>query len=483
MKIDWAPEHRGGTPALEHGGGRFLARVVALLRIESPAEPELIRRIRIMERDIILPIKVAAIAMLVRSFFLSPSPWIGSVLGALEIAVESTQYFLYIYIAINLVMAAILLFMRRLPLGLVSWAVFVNCLVDGIFLGTLTLVTGGYDSFLYWLFLALIVRGAVSVPQGTSQLMLNLTLSTCYVFAGFIDMAVAENLNEEKRQLLDLSSPLDNATEPLVLRLFLLLLMIVCCYGVQVLLKRQREALEEAREFAMREGQLRSAGRLAAEFAHQIKNPLAIINNAAYSLDRAIRQGKGDVSQQISIIQEEVARSDRIITDIMGYAQLSEGRVEKLDVVEEIENAIQRVFPPGTDYPIKLEADLSRGIPPLLMQRRHFSEAVVNVLLNAREALEGSGGHILVRAHVATGNQIEVVISDDGSGIPPNVQERIFEAYYTTKPRGTGLGLATVKHNVELYGGKVKVESELGKGTTFVLRFPAKTLADDNNLE
>ena len=118
-----------------------------------------------------------------------------------------------------------------------------------------------------------------------------------------------------------------------------LLLTTICCSGLELLLERQRLAAEEAGEFAAREGQLRSAGRLAAEFAHQIKNPLAIINNAAFSLQRAARENKPAAPQQIEIIQEEVARVDKVITQIMGYAQLSEGRVEKLNVNEEIERA------------------------------------------------------------------------------------------------------------------------------------------------
>ena len=71
---------------------------------------------------------------------------------------------------------------------------------------------------------------------------------------------------------------------------------------------------------------------------------------------------------------------------------------------------------------------------------------------------------------------LRIAIRDDGPGIPPEKQEKIFEAYYTTKEKGTGLGLATVKHNVELYGGSVRIESGLGKGARFVLVFPAKAL-------
>src|SRR5262249_15533403 len=140
------------------------------------------------------------------------------------------------------------------------------------------------------------------------------------------------------------------------------------------LLQRQRQALEQAHEFAAREGQLRSVGRLAAEFAHQIKNPLAIINNAAYSLQRALREGKPIAPEQISIIQEEVQRSDRIITDVIGYAQLSEGHVETLNVVEELERAIEQVFPSAADFPIRVHRDYAGQFPPLLMQKRHASE-------------------------------------------------------------------------------------------------------------
>lgn len=451
---------------------RFPGRAAELLKIPAPDAPQLIDRITIMERDIVLPLKAAAIAMLLHSFYFTP--WFGKVLGTLEIAVETTQYFLWIYIGVNVVVASVLLGMRRLPLPLVSWVVFAMSLVDGIFLSALTVVTGGYDSTLYWLFLGLIVRGAVSVPRATSQIMLNLTLIACYVLAGLILIKVADYSGDD-REVLFPGTP-DNPAEPLLLRLVLLILMTICCYGVQVLMERQRREVEEAREFALREGQLRSAGRVAAEFTHQIKNPLAIINNAAFSLQRALKQGRPVSAEQIRIIQEEVERSDRIITEIMGYAQLSEGHVEKLNVIEALDTAIDRVFPPAVPFPIQVHREYGTGFPPLLMQPRHLSETFINVLQNAREALGDKGGNVFVAARCHSDYSVEVVIRDDGPGIPAEKQGKIFEAYYTTKAKGTGLGLATVKHNVELYSGTVQVDSELGKGARFVLVFPAKAL-------
>ena len=109
------------------------------------------------------------------------------------------------------------------------------------------------------------------------------------------------------------------------------------------------------------------------------------------------------------------------------------------------------------------------------MQRMHLSEAFVNLLQNAREAMSGRGNiHISVR--MGDNYSVLISIADDGPGIPQDRVGQIFEPYFTTKEKGTGLGLAIVKHNTELYGGTVAVESELGKGTRFSLQFPAKSV-------
>jgi two-component system NtrC family sensor kinase len=269
--------------------------------------------------------------------------------------------------------------------------------------------------------------------------------------------------------------PPEYPASPYVLRLTVLVLLTFCCYGVQVLVAQRRQADEEQKEFIARTAQVRAAGRMAAEFAHQIKNPLAIINNVTFSLQKGLKNGSPQFTKQVEIVQEEVAKADRIITQIMGYAQLSEGRVEKLSVIEELNRVIREIFPSDVPTGIRVERQYDGEFPSLLMQRRHFSESVGNLLQNAREALDRHG-HVLVRARCLEDYSVEVTVRDDGPGIPRDKLERIFEAYYTTKERGTGLGLAIVKHNVELYGGSVRVESELGKGTTFTLLFPAKTL-------
>ena len=115
------------------------------------------------------------------------------------------------------------------------------------------------------------------------------------------------------------------------------------------------------------------------------------------------------------------------------------------------------------------------SLPALLMQKRHLSGVLVNLLQNAREAMHGVG-RIDVSARYGKNDSVIISIADNGPGIAPDKIDKIFEAHFTTREKGTGLGLAIVKHNTEMYGGTVTVHSELGKGTRFTLEFPARIL-------
>jgi signal transduction histidine kinase len=451
----------------------LLKRLPALFEIPAPDAYRARRRIELMERTLMLPVKACFVGMILYSFNLSP--WVGQISSALDVTVETIQFIFWFYILFSLLLAVPLFSADRLPLALLQWIVVTTALVDSLVLAAMTLLTGGLDSILFWLFLGLILRNAVSVPPGFSQIFLNFATSLCYALVVVMDVAISNNLDDASSRVLDLTAH-EGIGEPIMLRMLVLWLTTLSCYGVQAFLERQRLATEEADEFAARENQLHAAGRLAAEFAHQIKNPLAVINNTAYSLRRSLRHANTVAAeQQIEIIQEEVARADRVITQVMGYAQLSEGRVEKLDVLKKINQAIEQVFPAAVPTEIKLEKNLAAPLPPLLMQRAHLSEILVNLLQNAREAL-GARGNILVEATVRRDQAIEISVTDDGLGVAPDKVEQIFEAYFTTKAKGTGLGLAIVKHNVELYGGEVRVDSTAGKGAKFTVVFPTKAL-------
>jgi len=525
---------------------QWLSRIPALLTAPRPEPAERAQRIIRLQRDIVMPAKLVVIAAVF--YYIYSSTWLGEVVDTYRVFFETMQGFFTAYILFTLTVAVIFFVVRRFPAGVVQWVVFTAGLVDGLFLSGLTVMTGGFESILYWIYPALILLNAICIPLATPQIVLNLLLSGLFVAAGltegsvrnsepetmpplrrpvraaeldtkdlrelgrffkqnnFVSKSYWELLSPETRQGLNAflltgeetpefkaqltkelkrivsparhmgaPEPPEYPASPYVLRLAVLLLLTFCCYGVQVLVAQKRQADEEQKEYIARSAQVRAAGRMAAEFAHQIKNPLAIINNVTFSLQKALKNGNPQFTKQVEIVQEEVAKADRIITQIMGYAQLSEGRVEKLSVIEELDRVIKEVFPSDVPTGIHVGHQYDGEFPSLLMQRRHFSESVGNLLQNAREALDGHG-HVLVRARCLEDYSVEVTVRDDGPGIPEDKLKRVFEAYYSTKERGTGLGLAIVKHNVELYGGSVRVESELGKGTTFTLLFPAKTL-------
>ena len=441
-----------------------------LLEETSPPPEQLALRLRLMERDVILPVKGVFVFILIYYFYFAN--WFEDVTLPQTIAQQTIERFFLIYLAINLAVAGILIFGRKLASVLVQRVIFTSSFMDGLFLSALTFSTGGFDSILYWLFLGLIVRNAVSCPLAVPQLMLNFSASVCYVAAGLLDVVITGSSGETQESV---TAQDGGAAEPFLLRLFVLWLLSACCYGLQVLFEKQRRAAEETQEFAVRQEQLRSAGRLAAKIAHQIKNPLGIINNAAYSLQRALQEGKPPNPQQIEIIREEVEKADQTITKLMGYAQLAEGKVERLNVAEEIDRAVDHALPVAAKYPVIVKKECGSDLPILMMQRGHLSEILVNLIQNAREAIVGKG-RIHIRALADENQVVTIAIEDDGPGIAKTKLEKIFQPYFTTKEKGTGLGLSIVKHNAELYGGAVRVESELGKGTRFVLQFPTRTI-------
>lgn len=483
----------------------------------APPRPEPLRQAELIvavQRRIVLPVKVGVLAVVY--YFMASSVWLNGIPGNEEVVLQTLRGFFPVYIACNAVAGVIFFLWKRFPPELFQWLVFVLGLLDGLFVAGLMFITGP-ASVAFWLFPILIVLNAISIPLAMPQIVLNLLLSGFYAGAALLftnqgqgeippayvpGLSPLRSFNETNsvagHAFFETNSvpghphshktivwnPTPPATpeeppaaESVLSNLFVLVLLTLCCYGVQALAERQRRELEEAREFAVREGQLHSAGRLAAEFAHQIKNPLAVIANAAFSIQRSLRENKNSAAQQIEIIQEEVARADRVITQIMGYAQLSEGRVEKLDVLEELQSALAQVFPPAVPTDIKVHLRCADYFPPLLMQRTHLSEVFVNLLKNAREAVRRDG-NIFVNARRIGADSIEISIRDDGCGIASDRIERIFEAYYTTKSGGSGIGLAIVRHNVELYGGRIRVQSKAGNGAEFIINFPAKAIVN-----
>lgn len=428
-------------------------------------------RILAVEKDIVLPLRLLIIIPILAYFFFfarwfdvpgasNASDWTLHNSGLIKGA-------FVVYAVLNMGVGALLIWGRRLTLAKIEWMVFAAGALDCALMGTLTFLSSGFDSKLYPVFAALILHNAIAIPVAFPQLLLNFLAIGAFLAGGVLD----NRLNPRP-----LPMDVENISrEQPVERIVVLVTWALCCYGIQVLFEKQKRAEAEATEFAVRQERLHTAGRLAAEIAHQLKNPLSIITNSAFCLKRAVDEGTTAVDEQVQIIREEVERADQIITELMGYAQLAEGKVERLEVVEELDAAVQEVFPPAAKYQVGIYKDYAPALPALLMQKRHLSGVLVNILQNAREAMNGRG-EVSISASYGENDSICIIISDTGPGIAPDKIDKIFDAYFTTREKGTGLGLAIVKHNTEMYGGAVEVESKIGKGTRFVLEFPARIL-------
>lgn len=446
------------------------------LAMPAPEREEQLRRLSAIELRIILPVKAVIVGVLFSTadYFLLVNQ---DTQSAADLVLEFVVWAIPIYAFINLAGAGVLFFMKKLQLRLVQLVVFALGLVDSIVLASLSLISGGYDSVLYWGFIALLLRNALALPPSPAQLIGNLSVCASYMAAGVLDLAVNRELSNQfavGRFGMPLVLVEEVSPQNIIVRVLLLLLVGAVTYAVQVLLEKQRLAQEEAAVFTVREAQVKSASRVAAEVAHQIKNPLAIITNAVFSLRRVTAPGPPVVSRQLDLISEEVERSDRIITELMGYAKLAEGKVEKLDLVEEIERAVLQVFPPDAGYTTRLHREFEPRLPAVVMQRNHLNEILTNLLLNAREAMDGQG-ELRISAALQADASLALVIRDTGPGIAADQVEKVFDAYFTTKPRGTGLGLSIARHNVELYGGELHVESTLGNGASFTITLPTVT--------
>jgi signal transduction histidine kinase len=459
---------------------------LARLLVAPTVEPsQRAARIQAVEKDVILPLRLLLMAVLGYFFFMIR--WTEVTNEPRGVGHALFQNYFWCYLAANLVAGACFIWVRDMSLKTTQWINVTIGLLDVFLMVGLTFIMDGFDTPLYAVFAVLILHNALAIPLALPQLVLNLLLILGFMAGGFLDrllissesIGTAVQFLQNHLHMVPRLEPgdwnLEPRTESPLERILVLVIWAACCYGIQVLFEKQKRAEAEATEFAVRQERLRTAGRLAAEIAHKIKNPLGIITNAAFCLQRAVNDGEFAVEEQVKIIREEVSRADQILTVLMGYAQLAEGRVERLELAAEIDDALLQVFPPAAKYDVRIRRSYATDLPTILMQRQHLSSVLVNLLQNAREALDGHG-EIEVATHYGEQDSIVITIADNGPGIAPDKMDRIFEAYFTTRAKGTGLGLAIVKHNTEMYGGAVKVESELGKGTRFTLLFPSRIL-------
>lgn len=228
------------------------------------------------------------------------------------------------------------------------------------------------------------------------------------------------------------------------------------------------KAMEEERR---RLDRLALLGEMSAVMAHEIRNPLAGIAAGAQHLLGKINPGDPQ-EESLHMVLKETERVNRIIEEILMISRpvrLTLGPVDLVHAMEEVLSSQEaRLKAAG----VKVRKYYGPDVPTTLADAMRLNQALTNLVTNALEAMPGGGE---LQAVVAgSEEEVQVEIRDSGGGIKKAELGRVFEPFYTTKPGGTGLGLAIVKRIVEEHGGSIRVESEEGKGTAFVIRLPVK---------
>ena len=235
-------------------------------------------------------------------------------------------------------------------------------------------------------------------------------------------------------------------------------------------LARSYEDLARAQSQLVHRERLAALGELAAVVAHEVRNPLGVIFNSLGSLRRLLRPS-GDAAMLLEIVDEEAARLNRIVADLLDFARPSAPVIPPEPLGRVVEDAIAAALPRRTAR-VSLVREEEEGLPPVPVDARLVRQAVVNLVQNAVQAMP-EGGHIRARvARAPDPGSVLVEIEDDGPGIPEELRGRVFVPFFTTRASGTGLGLAVVKRIMEFHGGEVSLRGTPGGGATFALRFP-----------
>ncbi len=223
---------------------------------------------------------------------------------------------------------------------------------------------------------------------------------------------------------------------------------------------------EKTKELVIKEW-LAAIGQIALMVGHDLRNPLQTIRYSIYLLEDDLKKGL-PIEGHLDRIDRSVRYMDKIVSDLQDLSKSMRIEPSKVKLVNVIKDTLSMVEVPE-NVEVIVDADPSAEV---YLDAALIERALVNLVLNAIQTVS-KGGKIVISARVGDGS-VSFSVEDTGSGMSRNELDKIFTPFYTTKPKGLGLGLSVVKNVIENYGGKIEVESELGKGTRFTMTVPHK---------
>ena len=220
---------------------------------------------------------------------------------------------------------------------------------------------------------------------------------------------------------------------------------------------------------------LAALGRITAGVAHEVKNPLNSmrlwLENLKESLSyEGFYDGDGPSRQAVQVLDKEIDRLDQVVKRFLDFTRPMDVRLEATQLAELLQEVLEIAKPQLEQSDIQIAQLLPIDVPEVYVDRALLKQAVLNLVLNASEAMPNGGQLRLVLSR--RGEMAEITVGDTGKGIPPENQQKIFQLFFTTRPGGSGIGLASTFRIVQLHNGSIDFTSEVGRGTTFRIELP-----------
>jgi signal transduction histidine kinase len=233
---------------------------------------------------------------------------------------------------------------------------------------------------------------------------------------------------------------------------------------LDVLLDRMATELDVATRLA-------AISRITGGVAHEIKNPLNAISLRLDLLRARLGEPEEELAGEIDILSREVRRLDRVVKTFLDFSRPVEVKLTEVDLAAIAREVADLTTPQARLANIHVWFEDSTGSAPIRGDADMLKQAILNLVLNAIEAMK-NGGNLWLRVSRES-NAVVLNVSDDGPGIPPEARDKVFQLYFTTKERGSGIGLAMTYRAVQLHNGTISFSTELGRGTAFQMQFPA----------
>ena len=234
-----------------------------------------------------------------------------------------------------------------------------------------------------------------------------------------------------------------------------------------------KKELREAQAQIIHSERLAAIGEMSVIVAHEVRNPMSSIRSCAQRIHKAVEEGEPN-KKYTNYIMQEVDRLERIVKDMLTVTRQPKPNLVEEDVNRVIEEILLHMDDEIRKSGAVLIEELDQNLPPIPVDPALLKQVILNMVNNALFFMQDREKKEL---KIATGRDkrfIQIIISDTGPGIPVQNRRRIFEPFFSTKPQGTGLGLAICQRIVVAHKGKIELESELDKGTTFIVSLPVK---------